>query len=208
MAQRWDHAPMVALDLECSGSQDRNGEMILEIALVPISGGRPALDQAWQSLVNPGRRIPRHPWISPGLTNEVLAQAPPWHAVEPAVRHCVHEAVLVGHNVRVDWRLLRRHSPRSRPAALLERSAWPAPRPRRPSRQIPHLPARRTRADRAGERPHPGRATASRSLGHGRCGAAAARAGRRPAGQRQHHDGGPNGTSSLSHLEQTVNATA
>ncbi|GIH69138.1 3'-5' exonuclease [Sphaerimonospora thailandensis] len=120
MPQRWEQTPMVALDLEGSGSQDHDDEAILEIALVPMAVGRPALDQGWHSLVNPGRRIPRRPWTSPGLTNEILAQAPPWNAVEPAVRDRVQAAIIVGHNVRVDWRLLHRRSPRLRPAALLD----------------------------------------------------------------------------------------
>lgn len=70
----WTDAPLVALDLEGSGAQD-DDEAILEIAVVPITGGRPSLDDAYTTLINPQRSIPRRPWISPGLTNRTLAEA-------------------------------------------------------------------------------------------------------------------------------------
>jgi DNA polymerase-3 subunit epsilon/exodeoxyribonuclease X len=111
---------MVALDLEGTGSQDRDNEAILEIALVPLAGGRPAIADAWHSLVNPCRRISRRPWISPGLTDGVLVQAPLWDDVERSVRDRLHGKIIVGHNVRVDWRLLHLHTPQAQPAALLD----------------------------------------------------------------------------------------
>ena len=72
----WTAAPLVALDLEGSGAQDRDNEAILEIALVPITAGQPGTAATYTSLVNPGRPIPRRPWISLGLTTIVLAVAP------------------------------------------------------------------------------------------------------------------------------------
>ena len=66
----------MALDLEGSGAQDHDDEAILEIAIVPIIGGRPDTPAAYTTLINPGRTIPRRPWISPGLTTAVLATAP------------------------------------------------------------------------------------------------------------------------------------
>ena len=72
----WINAPLVALDLEGSGAQDRDDEAILEIAIVPIRDGQPFLARHYTTLINPGRPIPRRPWISPGLTSKVLATAP------------------------------------------------------------------------------------------------------------------------------------
>jgi DNA polymerase-3 subunit epsilon/exodeoxyribonuclease X len=111
---------MVALDLEGSGSQDRDQEAILEIALVPLSGGRPDVVEAWQSLVNPGRPIVRLPWISPGLTDLVLAAAPHLADIEEDLRRRLDGRILVGHNVRVDWRLLHRRCPSLRPVGLID----------------------------------------------------------------------------------------
>ncbi len=50
----WKNAQLVALDLEGTGAQDRDNEAILEIAVVPITGGRPSLANSY-TLVSPGR---------------------------------------------------------------------------------------------------------------------------------------------------------
>jgi hypothetical protein len=65
----WHTAPIVAFDLEGSGAQDRGREAILELAAVPLVNGEPAPDRGFTTLVNPGRPIPRRPWISPGFTD-------------------------------------------------------------------------------------------------------------------------------------------
>jgi hypothetical protein len=81
----WTEAPLVAIDLEGTGAQNLDEEAILEIALVPITAGRPSLDNAYTTLINPGRPIPRRPWISPGLTDTTLATAPPLSDLLPAM---------------------------------------------------------------------------------------------------------------------------
>lgn len=116
----WTDADLVALDLEGSGPQDPEGEAILEIALVPLQAGRPDHGAAFSTLINPGRRIRRGPWISPGITNDVLADAPTLDEVAPTIDTMLDGATIVGHNVRVDWRLLRRHIPGAAPAGLLD----------------------------------------------------------------------------------------
>src|SRR5258708_12970558 len=108
----WSTAPLVALDLEGSGAQDRDDEAILEIAIVPLTGGQPDIAGAYSTLINPGRKIPRRPWISPGLTSDLLASAPSPADVQPELARRVNGKVVVGHNVGVAWRLLRpRHPP-------------------------------------------------------------------------------------------------
>jgi DNA polymerase-3 subunit epsilon/exodeoxyribonuclease X len=93
---------------------------ILEIAVVPLAAGQPDTATAYTTLINPGRRIPRRPWISPGLTNTALADAPPPAEVEPELAHRINGRILVGHNVGVDWRLLHRRHPAIAPAALID----------------------------------------------------------------------------------------
>jgi DNA polymerase III epsilon subunit-like protein len=110
----------VALDLEGSGAQDRDDEAILEIAVVPLVLGQPDTAAAYSTLINPGRRIPRRPWISPGLTNAALAAAPTPAEVEPELARRINGHILVGHNVGVDWRLLHRRYPTITPAALID----------------------------------------------------------------------------------------
>jgi DNA polymerase III epsilon subunit-like protein len=116
----WRDAPLLALDLEGSGAQDRDNEAILEIALVPVTGGQPDPAAAYSTLINPGRRIPRRPWISPGLTNSVLAGAPAPADVGPQLARRADGHILVGHNVRVDWRLLHRRYPAITAAGLID----------------------------------------------------------------------------------------
>jgi DNA polymerase-3 subunit epsilon len=111
---------LVAIDLEGSGAQDRDSEAILEIALVPIIGWQPDTAGAYCTLINPQRPIPHRPWISPGLTDETLRTAPTITAVEPELARRINGKYLVGHNVGVDWRLLRRRCPTITPAGLID----------------------------------------------------------------------------------------
>jgi DNA polymerase III epsilon subunit-like protein len=110
----------VALDLEGSGAQDHDDEAILEIAVVPLVAGQPDTAAAYSTLINPGRRIPRRPWISSGLTNTALAAAPAPAEIEPELARRINGHILVGHNIGVDWRLLHRRYPAITPTALID----------------------------------------------------------------------------------------
>ncbi|MDF5759067.1 3'-5' exonuclease [Spongiactinospora sp. TRM90649] len=118
--QPWTAADIVALDLEGSGAQDRQDEAILEIAAVPLAHGRPDMGAAWDSVINPGRRIHPRPWISPGLTGDALTGAPTLDEVRDIIAEKLNGHILVGHNIGVDWRLLHRRLPDVRPAGLLD----------------------------------------------------------------------------------------
>lgn len=116
----WTTAPLIALDVEGSGAQDRDDEAILEIAVVPLTAGQPDTARAYCTLINPGRTIRRRPWISPGLTTAVLSAAPHPADVEPELAERINGHIIVGHNVGVDWRLLHRRYPAITPAGLLD----------------------------------------------------------------------------------------
>ncbi|RSM73117.1 3'-5' exonuclease [Actinoplanes sp. ATCC 53533] len=111
---------LVAIDLEGSGAQERDHEAILEIALVPLIGWQPDMTAAYCTLINPQRPIPRRPWISPGLTDDALRTAPTIEAVSPEIVRRIRGKYLVGHNIGVDWRLLRRRCPTVAPAGLID----------------------------------------------------------------------------------------
>ncbi|MCD0446262.1 3'-5' exonuclease [Glycomyces sp. A-F 0318] len=112
---------VVAIDLEGTGAQDGEHEDLLEIALVPLhADGTPGVTQAWSSLLHPQRPIPHKPWISPGITDAAVRNAPFLEQVSGDIRRLVDGAHLVGHNVRVDWGLLSRKVPELRPAGLLD----------------------------------------------------------------------------------------
>jgi DNA polymerase-3 subunit epsilon len=116
----WTTVPIVTLDLEGSGAQDRDSEAILEIAVVPFTAGQPDISAAYSTLVDPGRTIPRRPWISPGLTTAALSIAPSPADIEPELVRRVNRHVIVGHDVGVDWRLLHRRHPAIAPLALID----------------------------------------------------------------------------------------
>jgi DNA polymerase III subunit epsilon len=116
----WQQATLAALDLEGTGAQDRDDEAILEIAVIPLIHGHPDPPNAYCTLVNPQRPVPRRPWISPGLTTGALAAAPALADIEPELARRLSGAIIVGHNIGVDWRLLSRRCPAIRPAGLLD----------------------------------------------------------------------------------------
>ncbi|MEU6718968.1 3'-5' exonuclease [Nonomuraea sp. NPDC046802] len=118
--QTWTAAELVALDLEGTGGQDRQNEAILEIAVVPLAEGRPDMGAAWHSLINPGRPIRPRPWISPGLTGAALAHAPSLDELRSTIAEKLHDRILVGHNVGVDWRLIHLRLPDIEPVGLVD----------------------------------------------------------------------------------------
>src|SRR5258708_15685421 len=60
----WTTAPLVALDLEGSGAQERDDEAVLEIAVVPLVAG-------------PARRLNGHNLVGHNIRVGLRAAAPP-----------------------------------------------------------------------------------------------------------------------------------
>ncbi len=96
---------LVALDIETTGL-DPKREAIMEIGAVRFNGRR--VEKEWSTLVNPGRAIP--PFISQltGITNQMVAHAPPISDVSAELADFVGEARIIGHNVSFDLSFLRR----------------------------------------------------------------------------------------------------
>lgn len=104
--------PYVVVDVETtSGSPDRGGR-ILEIAAVRVEGGRVVGE--FSTLVDPGVPVP--PWISrlTGITDAMVADAPPFEEVADRVRREVEGRVFTAHNAPYDWRFLSREMGRAR----------------------------------------------------------------------------------------------
>ena len=100
--------PFVALDIETTGLDPRR-DAIIEIGAVRFDGHQAA--GAWQSLVNPQRPIPTHITQLTGITNQMVADAPPIKAVIQDFSNFVGDLPVVGHNIGFDLGFLKVHMP-------------------------------------------------------------------------------------------------
>jgi ATP-dependent DNA helicase DinG len=98
---------MVAIDIETTGL-DANRDAIIEIAAVRFSGHR--VEAEWNKLINPGRPIPAMITQLTGITNEMVRNAPPIHAVIQELADFVGDDPVVGHNVRFDLGFLQKQN--------------------------------------------------------------------------------------------------
>ena len=110
-AGRWrvrDHALLarllgetefVVVDLETTGGAP-GATGIIEIGAVRVRGGK--LHDTFTTLVNPGQRIPPFVEGLTGITNEMVADAPPIGEALPRFLAFAGEAVLVAHNALFD----------------------------------------------------------------------------------------------------------
>lgn len=94
----------VVVDVETTGASPTRGARVTEIAAVEVRDGR--ITDEFSSLVDPGIPIP--PWISrlTGITNEMVADAPPFGEIAGFVRERLEGRVFVAHNASFDWRFV------------------------------------------------------------------------------------------------------
>ncbi|GAA4095363.1 DEDD exonuclease domain-containing protein [Nocardioides kongjuensis] len=93
------------VDLETTGGSVADGDMITEIGAVKVRGGE-VLGE-FQTLVNPHTSIPAFIAVLTGITNGMVADAPPIGAALPAFLEFAAGSVLVAHNARFDVGFLR-----------------------------------------------------------------------------------------------------
>lgn len=114
--------PGVVMDGETTGldvTQDR----LVSLALLRLHGGRAFPQFALDRLVNPQTSIPRRATAVHGISNHVVAEAPPVAALLPEVRDFIAGKAVIGHNIGFDLALLaaeaaRAGLPWTRPPAL------------------------------------------------------------------------------------------
>jgi DNA polymerase-3 subunit epsilon len=102
-------------DVETTGTSPADAA-ICEIGAVKVRGGECL--GTFSTLVNPGLPIPPQITYLTGITEAMVAPAPPIEAVLPSFAAFAGDAVLVGHNVRFDMGFLR---------AALERAGYEPP---------------------------------------------------------------------------------
>jgi DNA polymerase-3 subunit epsilon len=95
-----DEAPYVVFDIETSGSSAAKGGAITELGALKLVRGE--VVEEFATLVNPGRKI--EPFVArlTGITDRMVAKAPPISEVMPRFERFVEGSVLVGHNVHFD----------------------------------------------------------------------------------------------------------
>jgi DNA polymerase-3 subunit epsilon len=94
----------VVLDLETTGGAPDGGG-ITEIGAVKVRGGEEL--GVFGTLVNPGERLPPFITVLTGITEAMLAPAPPIEAVLPSLLEFLRGAVLVAHNAPYDVGFLK-----------------------------------------------------------------------------------------------------
>jgi DNA polymerase-3 subunit epsilon len=97
--QHLDEVEFVVLDTETTGLRP-GPDRVIELAGVRLRGGE-AID-SFQSLVNPGRRLPPFIVQFTGITQEMVTGAPAARDVLPGFLRFIDGATLVGHNLGFD----------------------------------------------------------------------------------------------------------
>jgi DNA polymerase-3 subunit epsilon len=109
--------PLAFVDIETTGGYP-GVHRVIDVAVIGMTGDR--VDFEWQTLVNPGVRVPFGITALTGIDDEMLADAPPFERVAKELRERLEGRVFVAHNVRFDYGFIRREF------AALE-TAWRAP---------------------------------------------------------------------------------
>ena len=96
--------PLAFIDLETTGAT-ATADRITEIGIVEVDDDGSVRE--WQQLVNPEQRIP--PFIEQltGISNEMVAAAPPFAAVAAEVLKRLEGRLFIAHNARFDYGFLK-----------------------------------------------------------------------------------------------------
>ena len=93
--------PFAVVDVETTGRGSWLGHRIIEIAIVEVRAG--SIVDEYETLVNPGQRIPPGIVALTGITTEMLEQAPYFDHVADEIDRRIDGRVFVAHNATFDW---------------------------------------------------------------------------------------------------------
>lgn len=95
---------VIVLDFETTGLSPNGGDRAIEIGAVRIEKGK--VGERYQSLMNPGKRVPRFIEEYTGISNAMLKTAPPCKTVMAEFADFVEDFDMVAHNASFDSRFL------------------------------------------------------------------------------------------------------
>lgn len=98
--------PYVVFDLETTGLQPSYGDRIVSIGAVRVEGGEVGQGDRFATFAQPGRPIPPASTAIHGITDAMVAHAPPWPEAVAAFHRFAGDAVLVAHNAAFDMACL------------------------------------------------------------------------------------------------------
>jgi DNA polymerase-3 subunit epsilon len=96
-----DSVRFAVVDVETTGGASWKGHGITDISIVEVLGGE--IVDEYETLVNPGRRIPPMITALTGITNEMTATAPHFEHVAEEIEGRLRGRVFVAHNAAFDW---------------------------------------------------------------------------------------------------------
>lgn len=108
-AASMDELAYVIFDTETTGLLPDKDEVV-QIGAVRALGRRLVEGESFETLVNPGRRIPRTSTEVHGISDAMVADAPPMRKAGTRFLQFAEGAVLVAHNAPFDMAFLRRHA--------------------------------------------------------------------------------------------------
>jgi DNA polymerase-3 subunit epsilon len=116
--RRLDDLTFVVFDTETTGLRPEAGDRVVSLAGVRVRGGQVKPGEIFDALVHPGRAIPSASVMFHGITDAMVAAAPPIDRVLPDFLQFAGEAVLVGHEASFDLRFLEPEALRLRLPSL------------------------------------------------------------------------------------------
>jgi DNA polymerase III epsilon subunit family exonuclease len=93
------HSSFAVIDVETTGLNP-SADVIVEVACLTMRGNEER--EAFSTLVNPGRSIPREVAEIHGITDADVTEAPTFTQVAPKLRALCENAVVVAHNASFD----------------------------------------------------------------------------------------------------------
>ncbi|MGW7353168.1 3'-5' exonuclease [Streptomyces sp. NPDC054784] len=147
--------PLLVVDVEGNGASPPD---LVEVAALPVRGGKPDTGTARAWLSKPARSVTPFAARVHGLTDEALEGAPGWAEIGDEVHAYLGTSWIAAHHAHVDHRVLSAHLPQWRPEGVLDtlrlaRAAYPDLRSHSLDALVAHLrpdlrgaPGRRHRA--------------------------------------------------------------